>query len=284
MLVRLGFTDVAAGKPYHAALVVMGGSRESRVDSHTHLDFYELMVVVAGSGTHRAGTDVYALEQGDVVVVRPHDVHTILAPPNGNLHFVNIAIPAATWSSVLAVGGLPASLWDRERSPVHVRLGAGDVATAVAAALEAVGQYHARPDPLDVLRLLGTVLPALVHRPDDRGPIAPDWLVRACAAMEQPDEMRVGVPRFVDLAGVSHAHLDRSMRTHFGTTPTDFVNELRLQRAARLLVTTAVPVGTIATECGFSTISYFCRRFRERFGRSARDFRNETRRAAAPGV
>ena len=47
------------------------------------------------------------------------------------------------------------------------------------------------------------------------------------------------------------AHLAQTLKAATGQTPTEFVNTLRLERAALLLSTTTTEILQIADECGF---------------------------------
>jgi AraC-like DNA-binding protein len=75
--------------------------------------------------------------------------------------------------------------------------------------------------------------------------------------------------------GISPRYLQRLMASS-GTSFTERVNELRLQRAFTLLTephTSTQRISDIALEVGFSDISYFNRLFRARFGNSPRGVR-----------
>lgn len=100
----------------------------------------------------------------------------------------------------------------------------------------------------------------------------------------QEDNLRAGVGRLVHLAAVSHGHLARSLNLHHGTTPVAFVNQRRLHHASLLLTTTNESIGRIAERCGFSSQSYFDRRFSERFGCTPRAYRQPAQRVVAPKV
>jgi AraC-like DNA-binding protein len=68
-----------------------------------------------------------------------------------------------------------------------------------------------------------------------------------------------------------------------GTTFTDFVLELRLGRALRMLASPRYvdwSVTAIALEAGFGDLSYFNRRFKQRFARTPSDVRAEASREA----
>jgi AraC-like DNA-binding protein len=79
--------------------------------------------------------------------------------------------------------------------------------------------------------------------------------------MARERNLALGVPRLTELACVSPAHLSRTFRAYFGTTPTEWVNARRLERAADLLRTTQDPIAAIALRCGFENLPYFYRRF-----------------------
>jgi AraC-like DNA-binding protein len=72
------------------------------------------------------------------------------------------------------------------------------------------------------------------------------------------------------------------MRVHYDVSPTTFVADLRLEHAAALLATTDLTITEIAHRCGFSSQSYFTRRFREAHRAPPREFRAQARRAFVP--
>jgi transcriptional regulator GlxA family with amidase domain len=100
--------------------------------------------------------------------------------------------------------------------------------------------------------------------------------------MRAEDNLRGGVSRLLELAGVSPAHLSRSMRPSYGVTPTGFVTDLRLEHAASLLAATNEPVAAIAVRCGFASSSYFSRCFTAAHRLSPREFRRRSQRAFVP--
>ncbi|WP_130337831.1 helix-turn-helix transcriptional regulator [Micromonospora kangleipakensis] len=269
------FEDHALGRPYHAALVEL----RSRSHPHSHRDYYEIMAIVAGDGeqlvSHGGGPPRrQPLRGGDLLLVRPRDHHTII----GGLHFYNIAFPAAGWRAFTGLAGAdPAG----GSLPPLVHTGDDRGAQTCAAALE---RFHDAPRQTDLIRFWCEVLDLLTHGADTPGqPLEiPAWLLTATAAMSHEEHLREGVPRLRELAHVSDGHLARSMRRYYGTTPTEFVADARLRRAATLLATTTRTIADIAYTCGFTSASYFTRRFRDAHGASPRQFRVAARNAFVP--
>jgi AraC-like DNA-binding protein len=59
----------------------------------------------------------------------------------------------------------------------------------------------------------------------------------------------------------------------YAQTPMDFVQEVRLRIAARLLTTTDLPIKVIASSIGYASRSYFSRAFRAAYGADPKTFR-----------
>jgi AraC-like DNA-binding protein len=254
------FESYALGRPYHAALVDMRG----RSGRHGHRDYYEVMAVTDGEGEQDLGSWRQPLRPGDVILMRPRDQHAI----TGRVRFYNIAFPATDWRTFAGLLGMD---WDAAAQPPYCRVEDEQALDACATALR---RFHESPTALDLIRFWTDIVPLFSGPTGDSPTLGPpDWLVAACAAMHREEHLAVGVPRLVALANVSPAHLSRSMRRHYGTTPTAFVADLRLRHAATLLGTTTRPVTDIAYACGFASPSYFTRSFRLAHGTSPREFR-----------
>lgn len=71
---------------------------------------------------------------------------------------------------------------------------------------------------------------------------------------------------------MSRANLYRKMRSITGQTPTDFIRNQRLERAAQLLRTTSHTVNEIADLVGFSYASYFTKCFKDKYGVLPKDY------------
>ena len=71
---------------------------------------------------------------------------------------------------------------------------------------------------------------------------------------------------------MSRANLHRKMRAITGQTPTDFIRNQRLERAAHLLRTTSHSVNEISNLVGFSYASYFTKCFKEKYGVLPKDY------------
>lgn len=73
-------------------------------------------------------------------------------------------------------------------------------------------------------------------------------------------------------AAISRAHLHRKMKEMTGLSVTEFIRNIRLEQAARLLREQKLNITQVAYTVGFSNLGYFSTIFRKHFGASPRDF------------
>lgn len=81
------------------------------------------------------------------------------------------------------------------------------------------------------------------------------------------------VTELSECVGVSPAYLRREFHKAFGISPIGYLKGLRVEKAKRLLLTEQYPVARIATECGYSGISYFIQDFHKITGESPGEYR-----------
>ena len=72
---------------------------------------------------------------------------------------------------------------------------------------------------------------------------------------------------------MSRASLYKKLQTMLGITPTDFLRNVRLKRAAQLLAETQLSIGEIADRVGFVTARNFSASFKKMFGVLPSDYR-----------
>ena len=87
----------------------------------------------------------------------------------------------------------------------------------------------------------------------------------------------LNVEMIADEVGISRVHLHRKMKELTGQTPHDFIRNIRLKRAATLLVNQGVNVTEVMYACGFSNTASFSTLFKKFYGLSPRDYMKEHR-------
>lgn len=80
-----------------------------------------------------------------------------------------------------------------------------------------------------------------------------------------------------EMAQVSQTSFRRLFKAHTGKSPSDYIRELRMTSAARMLLTSDREIAEIGYQVGFSDANYFSRTFRQVFGVSPYQYRRISR-------
>ena len=100
------------------------------------------------------------------------------------------------------------------------------------------------------------------------------------AIADNMDDLDYTVDMMARDVGMSRASLYKKTQQMLGITPNDFLRNVRLKHAARLLVETDEPVNQISLMVGFQTSRYFSQCFRQTFGMTPTEYRSAERQAA----
>ncbi len=92
---------------------------------------------------------------------------------------------------------------------------------------------------------------------------------------EHIDEEALSPVWIAESLGMSKATFYRRLKEVLDKTPSEFIREIRLDYAAKLLRTTQITVSEVMFRAGFSNKSYFYREFQKQYNDSPKDYRNK---------
>ncbi|MBP3963001.1 AraC family transcriptional regulator [Paenibacillus lignilyticus] len=88
---------------------------------------------------------------------------------------------------------------------------------------------------------------------------------------------RFNLKTIADELWLSPSQFTQKFTKQFGKTPMDYVTELRLQQARKLLKDTSLPMSAIAARCGYENEYYFSRIFKQKMAVSPSNYRKALR-------
>lgn len=102
---------------------------------------------------------------------------------------------------------------------------------------------------------------------ESRGPASTDVTERARRFLHlHLAEPALDLARVAEAAHVTPPHLVRRFRAELGVTPMAYLWQRRVAVGIDLLSNTGLPVGTVATRCGFRSVYHFSRRVKAQTG------------------
>ena len=102
-------------------------------------------------------------------------------------------------------------------------------------------------------------------------------LLPALRRMQDFLELNCSNDELANLCGVSVRAFERKFKSYFQLTPTQFINRIRVTRAAQFLCTVDSPLVEVAVELGFSDQSHMTREFRKHLGTTPKAYRDRHR-------
>lgn len=122
------------------------------------------------------------------------------------------------------------------------------------------------------------LLQVVLARPELRWqPPVPENLTRVLKHIESKLETKFFGHDLARLAGMSAASFNRHFRRFFGTSPAQYVTEMRVREAARLLLQSDKTIEDITEKTGFPNRAYFTRVFQRTTGEAPASFRRKHR-------
>lgn len=102
------------------------------------------------------------------------------------------------------------------------------------------------------------------------------YVKRACAYINQNYSAELTVQGIAEQLSINQNYFIKLFRREMGTTPNQYVIDVRLLRAASMLMQTDHTVYQISAACGFNTPSYFIKAFKKRFGKTPNEYRGKS--------
>lgn len=252
---------------------------ESVYDFHVH-EFAEVLLLVKGSLVHEVNGGHHVLSPGALVFVRPYDVHRLQPVNAARAVFASLMISSAVLRDLMEYLAAPAIANRFTTAPEApcVVLDFEEARTLMLQ-MESISTEQAlNPENSTPMaralaaQLFARYLGRSAASPNDM-PMPPVWLTKLRDEAEGWDDLRYAVKRLHDQSFCHACHLCKTFRKYYNETPTDFVNRLRLRKAARLLSVPEAKVVAVAAELGFDSVSHFHHLFRRHFGLTPAEYR-----------
>ena len=276
------------GESFHCE-VVRGASYNATY--HFHPEF-QITLVLQSHGYRLVGDKIAPLGTGDLVLLGPNLPHVWHQdrPHSGSepgVHAIVVRFRETfAGRDLLELPEMAAvrKLLSRAARGLQIT---GRTRSAVAARVEKLPQLWGLARLSELLAILD-----LLAQSHDLKPIASVGFVPNLS-MEDQDRMQ-RVTAYInlhladpigrtDVARVAHLSLgafSRFFKLRMGKSLPEYLNELRVGRACRLLADERPKVIDIALECGFANLANFNRRFRQITRMSPRDYRLQLRRSS----
>lgn len=279
------FLDISKDfKPDEAIFIHPYIYRQESDRKHYH-DFYELVIVRHGSGEHVTKDGSYAVNPGDVFLIRPGDPHGY-----NNMHrmeLINLLYRPEKLRDLLdelkdtpgygrffeADPELSGRYRFRDRSVIDDET----MRKVEELVMRLVEEQRLRASGWRLMvRMLFMQVLCLICRTFEkahRNPDGPDEIIRIIRYLHGNYARRITLSSLAARFGKSVPTLNRLFQSALDRSPIAYLIDLRLEKAAAELRNSTDPVSVVAARCGFGDSNYFSKMFTRQFGSSPRQYR-----------
>ena len=256
-----GTTHIRRGRVSHGDKTFVG-----------EMPCWTLHFTVSGSALFLSDTMEKQTRRGDLMLLKPEaSYHYGLHPRSEDwFHLWSLFQPRQHWSDLLQ--------WDPlDDGILYLSLGEGESCDRIEALFRDV--IAMRKDPsayrteLQYNRLEELLIRALESRPDRAEPGVDARVKSACDFMLARLDSRIVVDDVADNCNLSPSRLAHLFKEQMGCGPKAWINNMRLQRARKLLLATDDSIAVIGSSVGFDDAAHFTRHFKKNVGCSPRQFR-----------
>lgn len=253
-------------------------------------DFYELTLMVKGKMGYILNGKSCTLTRGDILLIRPGDVHTKIAL-EAHQH-INLAFPVQTINNLFEYLYSP-----QQKEQFLHQLSFFPVCTLSNADTSLLQEKLARLNFLSPSspQLIKTTLRKLLLEVisdyfmpavesllnANQTPDMPLWMLQCIEALNHVDNLASGMDFLVNVSKRSPEHICRAFQKYLHITPVNFINAKRLVYAANLLSHTDKKIVDIAFEVGFLSLSHFYKIFKLEFHMTPLQYRHNAYLASA---
>ncbi len=255
------------------------------VSAHWH-DEMEIVYIKKGQGLVVVDFEQFHVSAGSILFILPGQVHSIEQAEQFSMEYENILFKTdmllAKETDACNVNYFLPLLNGSLRIPTHFTKETGHY-SEIAACIDGADEICKTNPPAYQLAIKGQLF-LLFYT-----------LFSGCATTDSPykdtkslEKMKKVIPyieqnymekiTIEDIAnelGLSQSHFMKFFKNTTGITFIDYLNEYRLTMAAKLLVSSDLPILDIAVDVGFENLSYFNRLFKKRFAMTPRDYRKK---------
>lgn len=225
----------------------------------TRNSFYALSIRLSGSTTFNIKGQTISAQSGELIVIPPNLVYSQYTEGE---HIIAIHFDSLKYFNINTIQKHTIKNWDQV-CELFIKIYECDFK-------KPQGWYYKASSYLyELLSLIHNNIDNIEHSTTDNIDLAKNFLEAHYT------DRNLTVKTLAKISGYSEAYFRRIFLKRFGTTPSEKIDQLRLERAKRLLESKKHNMQEIAEDVGIIDPKYFSTWFKKHLGFSPRDYLNK---------
>lgn len=240
---------------------------------------YLFHYVISGTGTlmsddSKGNTLTYHIKSGQGFMIFPGQINTYIADQNLPWEYVWVE-----FDGLRAKGAVDAAGLSRDQPVYHAR--SKDLREEMLREMMYLVEHKDMP-PFHLIGhvylFLDFLMRSTVHMAAEKGSSLRDFYIKeALTFMEQNFQNDISVEDIAATCGLNRSYFGKIFKESMGKSPQEFLLNYRMIKAAELLKLTRLSIGDVSSAVGYINQLHFSRAFKNMYGLSPREWRNQNR-------
>ena len=234
---------------------------------HQH-EFIEIFYVVSGQVIHYINGKKEVLEPFTLYLLRPHDFHNFSSCTTEPYIHRDICIKTQNFNNICNF--LSPSYYDtiiNSRTPFKITLTPEIIKFFEHQfnTFDSVPEKNATFEDLLYKNIISNILFFLFTQHSQLQHSAPAWIQRLAGLLQYPYNFSNTIPEILKEFHYTQPYICSCFKKYMGCTITEYFTKAKLTHANFLILSTNLPISTIAEKVGYTNISFFNREFKARY-------------------
>lgn len=237
------------------------------ISMHWH-DFYEIDIVLTGSGKTVCNGKTFPVKRGLVSILAPTDFHEYQV--NGEMDIINIKFEESDLDH-----GLLSRFFSESSNIVYTK---EKHMEAIEGLCRLTSEFDSHRYAQEYYRKLLEALILILldcSSEEKHWDIESEVIQKAVVYMNTHFQENPKMSMVAEMCHLNENYFCRLFKNSVGTSYKEYLKKLKLEYALKLIRNTNLSMTDIAEKCGYETQSHFNREFKSCFGQTPTSFRNE---------
>ncbi|RYY12878.1 MAG: AraC family transcriptional regulator [Chitinophagaceae bacterium] len=270
-------------------MLVVKQLKELHFDPNLHLHpEYQLFLVVKGRGTRFIGDNIKAFKPGDLVFTGPNlphmwrDDHSAEGNKKSTILGIVIYFPENFLGDIINVKDEMENirhLFDKAARGLEIH---GKTNRTVGKMMQELLQVKGVSSIILLLKILHTISESAeytqithINYLPVNNKVETDRMNKIYHYLMKNFRQKVSLAEIAELINMTETSFSRYFKSRVNKSFSDFLKELRIDYARKLLNENKVSINQVSYESGYTTLSNFNKQFREVTGKTPLQYRNE---------
>lgn len=251
---------------------------KNNVSSFHQHKFYEFVHIIDGEMYNYIDDKKYLLSKNDFLLIMPGELHSATA--KNSCSHRDICIPTNLFENICnsidenLLSYLKNNLDSRHFSPPINLLPSFFQKLSD---LSLKGNYNDLGTKMLVSSMVNELLFSMLPQtPSDEFLGAPEWFIKIKRRFQNIEHIRGGITSLIKDINYNQTYINRVFKKYMGMSIGAYLNETRLKFAITYLKTSVLSVNDISDLLGFSSPSFFYKKFQEKYDVTPNYFRTNT--------